>query len=156
MCSCRCFFLLFVLTFGVASESQTAVPDRPSKVPPIQSKVSFVLVDVVVTNGKDEPVTSLDKKDFQVLEDGKQQAIADFEEHKGVQTERTRLPPMPPDVYTNFPAIKTTDSVNVLLLDALNTQVSDQSYVRSQLTRYLKTVQPGTRLAVFVLHRGCT
>jgi VWFA-related protein len=94
---------------------------------------------------------SLDKKDFQVLEDGKQQAIADFEEHKGVQAERTKLPPMPPDVYTNFPAIKATDSVNVLLLDALNTQVSDQSYVRSQLTRYLKTVQPGTRLAVFVL-----
>jgi VWFA-related protein len=151
MCSCRCFFLLVVLIFAVTSDSQTAVPDSPSNVPPFQSKVSVVLVDVVVTNSKDEPVTSLDKKDFQVLEDGKQQAIADFEEHKGVQTERTKLPPMPPDVYTNFPAIKATDSVNVLLLDALNTQVSDQSYVRSQLTRYLKTVQPGTRLAVFVL-----
>jgi hypothetical protein len=79
------------------------------------------------------------------------QVISDFEEHKGVQTEQTKLPPMPPDVYTNFPPIKATDSVNVLLLDALNTQVSDQSYVRSQLTRYLTTVQPGTRLAVFVL-----
>jgi hypothetical protein len=60
------------------------------------------------------------------------------------QTERMKLPPIPPDVYTNVPAIKATDSVNVLLLDALNTQVSDQSYLRSQLTRYLKTVQPGT------------
>ena len=148
-CSC---FLLFTLTFSVTSiEAQTATPRSPSAVTPFQSKVSVVLVDVVVTNGKDEPVTSLDKKDFQVLEDGKRQTISDFEEHKGVQTEQTKLPPMPPDVYTNFPPIKATDSVNVLLLDALNTQVSDQSYVRSQLTRYLRTVQPGTRLAVFVL-----
>ena len=151
MCTCRCFFFLFVLIFGVTSDSQTAVPAPPSTVPPFQSKVSVVLVDVVVTDGKDEPVTSLDKKDFQVLEDGKRQTISDFEEHKGVQIKQAKLPPMPPDVYTNFPPIKATDSVNVLLLDALNTQVSDQSYVRSQLTRYLTTVQPGTRLAVFVL-----
>jgi VWFA-related protein len=148
----RCCLLLFTLMFGIASiDAQTATPGSPSAVSPFQSKVSVVLVDVVVTNGKDEPVPSLDKKDFQVLEDGKRQTISDFEEHKGVQIEQTRLPPMRPDVYTNFPPIKTTDSVNVLLLDALNTQVSDQSYVRSQLTRYLTTVQPGTRLAVFVL-----
>jgi VWFA-related protein len=151
MCSCRCFFLLFVLIFAVTSDSQTAVPDSPSNVPPFQSKVSVVLVDVVVTNGKDEPVTSLDKKDFQVLEDGKRQTIADFEEHKGVQTERTKLPPMPPDVYTNFPPVQATDSVNVLLLDALNTQVSDQSLVHAQLVRYLDNVQSGTRIAVFTL-----
>ncbi len=149
-CSCRCFFFLFLLLFGVPSDSQTAVPDPGSNVPPFQSKVSVVLVDVVVTNG-DEPVSGLDKKDFQVLEDGKRQTIADFEEHKGVQIQPSKLPPMPPDVYTNFPPVKATDSVNVLLLDALNTQVSDQSYVRSQLTRYLATLQPGTRLAVFVL-----
>jgi hypothetical protein len=100
MYSCRCFCLLFVLIFAVTSDSQTAVHDSPSNVPPFQSKVSVVLVDVVVTNSKDEPVTSLDRKDFQVLEDGKQQAIADFEEHKGVQAERTKLPPMPPDART--------------------------------------------------------
>jgi VWFA-related protein len=151
MCSCCCFLLSFILTLGGTLHSQTAVPDPRSNVPPFQSKVTVVLVDVVVTNGKDEPVTGLDKKDFQVLEDGKRQAISVFEEHKGAQPEPAKLPPMPPDVYTNFPPIKATDSVNVLLLDALNTQVSDQSYVRSQLTRYLATLQPGTRLAVFVL-----
>ena len=149
---CRGSFLLFTLTFGITSiQPQTAVPDSASAVPHFQSKVTAVLVDVVVTNGDDKPVTGLDKKDFQVLEDGKRQAISVFEEHAGAQPKPAKLPPMPPDVYTNFPPIKSTDSVNVLLLDALNTQVSDQSYVRAQLTRYLTNIQPGTRLAVFVL-----
>ena len=146
-------WLLFVtLTLAVSPLSaQTAAPDPSKPVARFQSNVSVVLVDVVVTDSKDEPVTALDKKDFAILEDGKRQTISAFEEHKGIRIKPTKLPPMPPDVYTNFPPIKTTDSVNVLLLDALNTAVSDQSYVRAQLIRYLTNVQPGTRLAVFVL-----
>jgi VWFA-related protein len=146
--SCRRFISLWLLTLCLPLHAQTP---PGGTVPTFQSKVDVVLVDVVVTDSKDEPVTGLDKKDFEILEDGKPQTISVFEEHKGVRIKAPKLPPMPPDVYTNFPPIKTTDSVNVLLLDALNTQVADQSYVRSQLTRYLTTVQPGTRLAVFVL-----
>jgi len=82
---CRCCFLFFTLAFGITTiAAQTSVPDSASTVFPFQSKVNVVLVDVVVTNGKDEPVTGLDKKDFQVLEDGKKQVISVFEEHKGV------------------------------------------------------------------------
>ena len=109
-------------------------------------------MDAVVTNSKVEPVAGLQKKDFEILEDGKPQTISVFEEHKVVaRAKLPKLPPMPPDVYTNFPPPLPTDSVNVLLLDSLNTQVADQSYVRAQLIRYLQGVQPGTRLAVFVL-----
>jgi VWFA-related protein len=108
-------------------------------------------VDAVVTDRKGEPVADLQKKDFEIREDGKLQIISAFEEHKVVARTKPKLPPMPPDVYTNFPPLLTTDSVNILLLDSLNTQVADQSYVRAQLIRYLQGVQPGTRLAVFVL-----
>jgi hypothetical protein len=41
--------------------------------------------------------------------------------------------------------------VNVLMLDALNTPLGDQSYVRQQMVSYLKTIQPGPRLAIFTL-----
>ena len=132
-------------------QAQNPPPGSAGSVPTFQSKVDVVLVDVVVTDSKDEPVTGLDKKDFEISEDGKPQTISVFDEHKAVRIKAPKLPSMPPDVYTNFPPIKTTDSVNVLLLDGLNTQVADQSYVRAQLTRYLTTVQPGTHLAVFVL-----
>ena len=144
--------LLMVLSFCASSLlAQTGTNEPAASLPTFQSKVSEVLVDVVISNAKDEPVSGLAKKDFEVLEDGKPQTISLFEEHKRLRIKPAKLPPMPPNVYTNFPPLKATDSVNVLLLDALNTQVSDQSYVRAQLTRYLKTVQPGTPLAVFVL-----
>ena len=151
----RFFSLYFPCTviLGLTSlQAQTSVQSSPSAMPGFQTKVSEVLVDAVVTDSKGEPVAGLQKKDFEILEDGKPQTISVFEEHKVVT--RTKLPkllPMPPDVYTNFPPLLASDSVNVLLLDSLNTQVVDQAYVRAQLIRYLQGVQPGTRLAVFVL-----
>ena len=145
--------LVLVLTFGIASmQCQTAAPTPADTAPSFQSKVNVVLIDVVVTNGNDEPVAGLDKTDFQVLEDNKVQPISVFEEHKGgVQPSPSKLPPMAPGVYTNFPPVKTSDAVNVVLLDAVNTQAWDQATVHSQLARYLTNVPHGTRLAAFTL-----
>ena len=116
-----------------------------------RAETRLVLLDVVVTNGKAEPVTGLDKQDFQVTEDGKQQNVSVFEEHKGEAVTQTQIPPMPPNVFTNYPLSKIPDSVNVLLLDWLNTQPQDQAYVRAQTIKYLKSITPGTSLAVFTL-----
>ena len=41
---------------------------------------------------------------------------------------------MSPNVYTNYPLTQTADSVNVLLLDALNTPTRDQTYVHPRST----------------------
>ncbi len=132
-------------------QSQTAAPDSSNTVATIKTKVRLVLVDVVATNGKGDAVTGLQKSDFQILEDGKEQTISTFEEHHGATPAQIKLPALPPHVYTNFPVTQTADSVNVLLLDALNTPSRDQSYVHSQMLKYLKTIPPGTRVAVFTL-----
>jgi VWFA-related protein len=122
-------------------------------VPVFKAHSHAVVVDVVVTKG-DDAVTGLHKQDFQVLEDGKPVTVDFFEEH----TAKT-LPPgaapalekMPPNVYTNVPPAPESDSVNVLLLDTLNTDRQDQAYVHQQMVNFLKTMQPGLRVAVFVL-----
>jgi VWFA-related protein len=131
--------------------SQTAAPDSGNAVATIKSKVRLVLVDVVVTNNKGDAVTGLQKQDFEILEDGKPQTISTFEEHHGAPPTQIKVPPLPPNVYTNFPVTQAADSVNVLLLDALNTPSRDQSYVRAQMIKYLKTISPGTRVAIFTL-----
>jgi hypothetical protein len=90
--------------------------------------------------------------DFQVAEDGRPQTISFFEEHTGGTVSAVALPPTPPGVYTNYPTIKTTDSINVLLLDSLNTQTADQTYVRPQMVKYLQAAlaaPTGTRVAIF-------
>ncbi len=58
---------------------------------------------------------------------------------------------MPSNVFTNFPTARGADSVNVLLLDLLNTQPQNQAFVRQQVIKYLGEAPPGTRLAVFAL-----
>ena len=111
-------------------------------------------MDVVVTQGKGEPVIGLHKEDFEVSEDGNAQTISFFEEHTGGMVSPVALPPMPPGVYTNYPTIKTADSINVLLLDSLNTQASDQSYVRPQMVKYFLAAlaaPSGARIAIFTL-----
>lgn len=131
--------------------AQTGVPDSGNAVATIKSKVRLVLVDVVVTNNKGDAVTGLQKQDFEVLEDGKPQTVSTFEEHRGAPPTQIKVPPLPPHVYTNFPLTQTADSVNVLLLDALNTPSRDQSYVHAQMIKYVKTIPPGTRVAIFTL-----
>ncbi len=109
---------------------------------------------MVVTREDGEPVQALHKGDFKVMEDGKPQTIDLFEEHRA----RTLppgavapLPKMPPNVYTNVPPAPLNDSVNVLLLDSLNTDPQDQEYVHQQIMEFLKTMQPGTQTAIFML-----
>jgi len=149
---CRVLFSLVLLWFTAASlPSQTATSDSSNAVTTIRTKLQVVLVDVVVTNNKGEPVPGLRKEDFEIFEDNKPQTIATFAEHRGVPLTQIKLPPMPPGVYTNYPLTEKADAVNVLLLDALNTQTGDQAYVRAQMIKYLATISPGARVAVFTL-----
>ncbi len=120
----------------------------------IKVETRLVLVDVVVTDDKGNPVPNLNQSDFQVFEGGAPQTIASFEEHKGSNAALVKLPPLPPHVFTNYQPVQLPDSVNVLLLDWLNTQPADQEFVRTEITQYLKSLPPGTRLAIFTLDSG--
>ena len=118
---------------------QTTAPVDQGPVPVFKAHSHAVVVDVVVTKG-DDAVTGLHKQDFQVLEDGKPVTVDFFEEH----TAKT-LPPgaapalekMPPNVYTNVPPAPESDSVNVLLLDGLNTPMPNQMQVRRQMLQFI-------------------
>jgi VWFA-related protein len=149
----RSFILYLALLVSTAPlvHSQTAPPASSDATATLKAKARLVLVDVVVTNDKGDPVTGLQKKDFEVFEDGQPQTISSFEEHRGAPITQIQMPPLPPHVFTNFPLVQAADSVNIILLDALNTPSRDQVYVRSQMLKYLKTIPPGTRVAIFTL-----
>src|SRR5688572_24472780 len=51
--------------------------DTPQQ-PTFRGGINFVRVDVIVTDGKQQPVTDLTQADFELLEDGKPQAIEQF------------------------------------------------------------------------------
>src|ERR1700679_722074 len=144
--------LALLLTGAVASAAAQAPPGTVST---IKANAQLVVVDVVVTDSKGTAIHNLKASDFTVQESGAQQQVTGFEEHAAVPASVTaKIPPMrplPPGIFTNFTPVPPGTAVNVLLLDALNTQMKDQSYVRDQLRGYLKNAAPGTRIAIFGL-----
>lgn len=148
----RCIVLLVMAgaSLAMAAQSGNVLPNNAG-IPTFKTGTHLVAIDVVATNGKGDPITGLTQEDFEVLEDGKPQSIASFEEHSGTAISPIELPPMPPNVYTNFPRTQSTEAINVLLLDSLNTPLPDQLYVHEQMLKQLKTIPPNTRVAVFTL-----
>ena len=131
--------------------SQAPAPATQEPVPTIKSEARAVVVDVLVTNSNNEAVTGLRQQDFELNEDGHPQSVVFFEEHKPQIVKPADLVPMPPNVFTNVPSVPPTDTVNILLLDGLNTPREEQSFVREQVIKFVSAMPAGAPLAVFTL-----
>lgn len=155
------FYCLTTLTLISATlAAQTSLPQLPPRrdqdsIATLRARAKLVVIDVVVT-GKDRASRKgLKQSDFTLTESGAPQILNSFQEHTGLTpTEALKyppLPPLPPGTFTNYTPIPTNSAVNILLLDALNTPLQDQTFVRSQLFDYIKKAQPGTSIAIFGL-----
>ena len=125
-----------------------------AQVPILRTTARAVLVDVVVTKGNGDPVIGLGKQDFALMENGKPQRIDFFEGRTPGDLALSAPPAMPPmlaGTRTNAPPVPESDAVNVLLLDTLNTEPQDQAYAHREVMDFLTHMQPGTRVAIFLL-----
>jgi VWFA-related protein len=120
--------------------------------PVFHTTTRLVQVNVIVRH-KNEPVTDLKKEDFRLFDNGKQQSIATF----SVESSNGKLPAspikLPPGVYTNKLMAKpgTPQSVTVILLDTFNTHLQDQMFARQQVVKFLQTIRPEDRVALYIL-----
>ncbi len=135
-----------------APVTSTTIAQTPV-IPVLRAQARLVVVDVVVLNKTGAAVHGLKQSDFVLSENNAPQAIKSFQEHADTAGDSAFIPPphFPPGVFSNFAPTPVNDSVNVLLLDALNTPVTDQPYLRAQLLDYIKHERPGTTVAVFAL-----
>jgi len=148
-----------LILFTTTLSSQTiANEQQPADSAPVQSGVvlhvnaDLALVDVVVTD-KGKAVHDLDKSKFHLYEDGREQPLRAFDEHKPTATSAVlAVPPqLPPHTFGNTPLYPQTGVFNVLLLDGLNTPQTDQMRARQQMIEYMGKIEPGTMMAVFTL-----
>jgi VWFA-related protein len=151
--------LATLMALPACAQSPQAPPATPAPPPPgpdttvLQTGTQLVVVDVVVEDKGGNPVHRLKAEDFQLTEGKVPQVVRHFEEHS------TQNPPapgpemrkLPPGTYTNYTPVPPSGTLNVLLLDALNTPMADQAFVRNQLQDYVKHADPGTRIAIFGL-----
>jgi VWFA-related protein len=120
----------------------------------LRANSRLVVVDVVVTDKDGNIVKGLPKSEFNIVEDGKPQAITGFEEHTVANTTRVPLAPAPkpqPGKFSNAVAQSGELPVNILLIDDLNSAWENKADFRQRAIKYMRTVPPGQRMAVFVL-----
>jgi VWFA-related protein len=138
-----------------AGQAPASTPQAPTAQPgSLKAETRLVQVSVVVHDKSGAPVRDLKKEDFVVLDEKQPQTIQIF-------STETNLPPttpppvLPPNTYTNrFTShAGVPNSVTVILLDGLNTSISDQAYARQGVVKFLGQIQPQDRVAVYTLGR---
>jgi len=155
------------LTFGMrgqtgATTPEAAAPPLAPNEPPqptsgvatIHAHSNLVVVDVVVTGAQKNPVHGLTAADFTLTEDGKPQAIRNFEEHTALPPSEIQVAPaakLPAGLFSNRTDALVNGPVNVLLLDYLNTPLIAHISAKRQLLEYLDKAPAGTRIAIFGL-----
>ena len=146
--------LTSVLALNLAASPTVLIAqEAPADIPPltIRSNTRLVMVDVVVTDKKGQPVTGLKAEDFTVEENGKKQKVSVFVPPG--TTNRTAATPPPPGILSNLSEnLSPTGVPTILLLDAANSAFKDQSYARSQMLKYvLEQAQIGRPIAILTL-----
>jgi len=138
-------------------QNPPAAQQAPASTTTIQTKTRLITVDVVVTDSHGKPIRGLTQDDFQVSEEhAGQQKIAKF---RFVDASASAPAPAPATasmpsgahVYSNQAFEKLTVPPSILLMDALNTEIQQQSEVHRHMLMLLKTLPTTTPVAVFVL-----
>jgi VWFA-related protein len=127
---------------------------NPPPAAPIKTRTRVINVDVVVTDSHGNTVRGLKKEDFQILEEhNRAQEIARFEfvDRLASATAHASQATPPAPVYTNQLSSQMTVPPTVLLMDALNTDITNQMEVHRHMVSLLKTLPANTPVAVFLL-----
>jgi VWFA-related protein len=116
-------------------------PDPQVPTPTFRGGINFVSVDVIVTDGRGQPVTDLTAADFEVLEDGKPQKIEQF---RLVRVDGNPRPGERPRqirtrVDEELEAAREDVRVFVFLLDDYHVRLGSSMSVREPLTRFIST-----------------
>jgi VWFA-related protein len=134
-----------------ASSAQTSQPAT------LRVNTRLVIVDVVATDNKGAPVADLKSDDFTVQEEGVEQPVQIFSFHRaGTEAPAPSGPfvspaNLPKGIYTNVPRYRTGGALNVLLLDALNSNLLNQAAMRDAMIKFLEKVPAGEPIAVYLL-----
>jgi VWFA-related protein len=111
------------------------------------------VVDVAVEDPNGHPLHGLQPSDFRLTDSNATQNLLRIEEHSSQSATNfaPTLAPLPPGTFTNYTPLAPGATLNILLLDALNTSAKNQHFIRTQLQQYVEHANPNTRIAIFGL-----
>jgi VWFA-related protein len=151
-CGLLCASILWAQTTPT-QQSGVPQPKPATSSETIRTQTRLIAVDVVVLDSHGDPVRGLKKDDFQIFEEhNRQQAIAKFEFVDLLASGRQSAGDLASaTIFSNELSGDPTIAPTVLLMDALNTDISNQVRVRQKMLSLLKTLSSTTPVAVFSL-----
>jgi VWFA-related protein len=159
MCNARTRALLLLLVLlasgGNVARLRAQQAESGIPAPTIRVNTRMVLVDVVVTDKKAEPIKDLKAEDFLIEENGKKQKIVAFTTPQQIAKSPSHSG-LPPGIYSNEPEYRAPGGpITVFVLDAANTPFRDQAYGRLQMLKYVEEQSKSlSRTAIFTLTDG--
>jgi VWFA-related protein len=115
----------------------------------LHATAQIVLTDVLVTDGKGNPVQGLKESDFHIYDDGKPQKILSFEEHRTKDVASSPSISTAPDVYSNAFMEHLPPIMNIVVIDTTGMGVADQMYLRYEMNRFIKQLPLGEPIAIY-------
>lgn len=121
-----------------------------SQVQTFRTSTRLVQVSVVVHDDRNRPVEGLRAEDFRVLEDGKELPVAFFSP-RAQDPARAVAATSDPGTFTNRIPSPANGGVVAVVFDQLNTAPMDQAHARENLLKYLASIRPDDRVALYLL-----
>ena len=145
---------------GGRAQAPPAAQSPDTQRPVLRATTRLVEVNVVVHDRKGASVANLTRDEFQVYDSGVKQDVAMLRVERVTAAsaapaeERTPpVPPLPPGTFSNLVDGQAggTDAVTVILMDDLNTPLLDQAFAHRHLIKFLGTLKPTDRIALYAL-----
>jgi VWFA-related protein len=133
------------------SACMVAQQEPATAVPKFASRSELVLVPTVVRDKSGKHIAGLKKDDFTVLQNGKEQRVALFEE---VHTSAKYSRPAAEQGFSNFVPADESRRLTIIALDLINTPFLAQVKAREALIKFLSnSVISGEPMALLILSR---
>ncbi|MGZ4829699.1 MAG: VWA domain-containing protein [Candidatus Angelobacter sp.] len=143
-------YLLLSTLFCLQAQQMLAQNQNGRSPQTFRTTTRLVVVDVVATDEKGSPVKDLKAEDFVVRENNEPQKFVDFSFHQPGNV-AANAHQLPANIFSNSPVYSGNSSLNVILLDAINTDFSNHAYAQDMLVKYLNTNPKLQPTAVYAL-----
>src|ERR1051326_2703691 len=136
----RNHFALFAAVLASVPLAVAQAKPAPNATPTFSARTELVLVPTIVTDHRGAHIGGLSKDDFIVEGNGVEQKVATFEEGTATAKPVYRVSGVSRREYSN---LRFTDyaprRINIILLDTLNTPITDQMFAKQQLIKFLRS-----------------
>ncbi len=143
----RCVAVVLMVLGATSAAAQNAA--SPSAPYTLRTTARAVVTDVLVQDGKGNPIHGLPVTAFRLFDNGQLVPIGAFEEHTGDETSSSTPAATAPGVYTNDPS-RLPPVLDIVVIDIVQLDLPDQMFLADQLARFIAEMPGGTALAVYL------